>query len=227
MMKLESPINAIPPVIIVLALAIVGVEIVFLLAQTGLIGGPEGNDWRRMSATEYGFYPLHLDRIFTLHDYSFGVIKRFVTYPFVNASLTQTAFCAALTLALGKFTAEFYGGAKILVLYVISGICGAVAFGLIAPNNYPLIGGFPPVYGLIGAYTYALWLNLGAMGQNQLKAFRLIAVLLGLQLVFGLIFETGYGWVAELSAFVIGLGLSLLLAPGGWTAFLRRMRTRS
>ena len=160
-------------------------------------------------------------------DYSFDVIRRFVTYPFVNASLTQTAFCAALTLALGKFTAEFYGGAKIFVLYIITAIVGAIAFGFVAPNNYPLIGGFPPVYGLIGAYTYALWLNLRAMGENQLKAFRLIAVLLGLQLIFGLIFNTGYGWVAELSAFVVGFGLSLLLAPGGWTAFLRRMRTRS
>ena len=226
-MKPESPINTIPPIIIVLALAIVGIEGVFLLAQVGLIGGPEGADWRRMAATEYGFYPLHLDRIMTLHDYSIGIVKRFVTYPFVNASLTQTAFCAALTLALGKFPAEFYGGAQIFVLYIITAIVGAIAFGVVAPNNYPLIGGFPPVYGLIGAYTYALWLNLRAMGENQLKAFRLIAVLLGLQLIFGLIFNTGYGWVAELSAFVVGFGLSLLLAPGGWTAFLRRMRTRS
>jgi membrane associated rhomboid family serine protease len=227
MMKPESPINTIPPIIIMLALAIIGVEAILQLADLGVVGGQRGVGWRLTAQQDYGFSSGALDYVLINKDYSFGTLKLFVTYPFINTGFTQMAFCAALTLALGKFTAEFYGGVKILMLYVVTAIVGAAAFGLIAPNNYRLIGGFPPVYGLIGAYTYALWLNLGAMGQNQLKAFRLIAVLLGLQLVFGLIFDTGYGWIAELSAFVIGFALSLLLAPGGWSAFLRRMRTRS
>lgn len=226
-MKPESPINTIPPVIIILALAIIGIEAVLQLADLGLVGGQRGVGWRVDAVQRFGFSGAVMDRILTQNDYSFGMLSRMLTYPFINSGLTQMAFCAALTLALGKFTAEFYGGVKILILYAVTAIVGAIAFGLIAPNAYPLIGGFPPVYGLIGAYTYALWLNLGAMGENQLKAFRLIAVLLGLQLVFGLIFNTGYGWVAELSAFVAGFALSLLLAPGGWAAFLRRMRTRS
>ncbi|MDO6588717.1 MULTISPECIES: rhomboid family intramembrane serine protease [Rhodobacterales] len=227
MMKPESPINAIPPIIIALALAIIGVEAVLQLADAGIVGGQRGVGWRLDAIQTYGFSSAVLDRVMINNDYSASLLARFVTYPFINTGLTQVAFCAALTLALGKFTAEFYGGAKILLLYGVTAIVGAVAFGLIAPNNYRLIGGFPPVYGLIGAYTYALWLNLKAMGENQLKAFRLIAVLLGLQLVFGLIFDTGYGWVAELTAFVVGFALSLLLAPGGWAAFLRRMRQRS
>ncbi|SFR46628.1 Rhomboid family protein [Yoonia tamlensis] len=226
-MKPESPINTIPPVIIVLALAIIGIEAVLQLADLAIIGGPRGVGWRIDAVQRFGFAGAVLDQIMVNKDYSFGLLSRFVTYPFINTGLTQMAFCAALTLALGKFTAEFYGGVKILVLYFVTAIAGALVFGFVAPNNYPLIGGFAPVYGLIGAYTYALWLNLKAMGENQLKAFRLIAVLLGLQLFFGLIFDTGYGWVAELSAFVVGFALSLLLAPGGWSAFLRRMRTRS
>ncbi|WP_394179599.1 rhomboid family intramembrane serine protease [Yoonia maritima] len=227
MMKPESPINAIPPIIIVLTLIIVAVECIMQLADLGVLGGARGVGWRVAAIQDYGFSGAVLDRMLIHGDYSFGMMRRLVTYPFINANLTQAAFCAALTLALGKFTAEFYGGIKIFVLYAVTAIIGALVFGLLAPNNYPLIGGFPSVYGLIGAYTYALWLNLGAMGQNQLQAFRLIAVLLGLQLLFGLLFETGYGWVAELTGFVVGFALSLLLAPGGWTAFLGRMRQRS
>ncbi|KJZ20813.1 rhomboid family intramembrane serine protease [Loktanella sp. S4079] len=226
-MKPESPINAIPPVIIALTLVIVGVECVLQLAGVGLIGGDRGIGWRVGSIQQYGFSGAVLDRIWVNGDYSFDMLKRFLTYPFINGNLTQAAFCAALTLALGKFTAEFYGGVKIFALYVATAIAGALVFGMLAPNNYPLIGGFPSVYGLIGAYTYALWLNLGAMGQNQLKAFQLIAVLLGIQLVFGLLFETGYSWIAELTGFVVGFAFSLLLAPGGWAAFLGRMRERS
>ena len=137
------------------------------------------------------------------------------------------AFCAALTLALGKFASEFYGSLKVVIIYVLTSIIGAIVFGLIVDGRYPLLGGFTPVYGLIGAYTYALWLRLGQAGENQILAFRLIGVLLVLQLIFGLFFGSGSGWIAELSGFAAGFALAIVLAPGGWAALLHRMRQRS
>ena len=86
---------------------------------------------------------------------------------------------------------------------------------------------YTPVYGLIGAYTYAIWLRLGQAGENQILAFRLIGVLLFLQLIFGLIFGSNMAWISELTGFFCGFGLSVLLAPGGWTSFVDRMRQRS
>lgn len=232
-MKPESPINTIPPVIIALTLLIVGIECVFQLANQGLIGGPRGVGWRTTAIDDYGFSVAVFDRVVERGDYSFDMLKRFVTYPYVNWELTQVAFCAALTLALGKFTAEYYGGLKVLFVYVFSSIVGAVAFGSLVSNNYPLFGGFTPVYGLIGAYTYALWLRQSQAGQNQLLAFRLIGFLLAIQLVFGIVnglisdAPPPPTWIAELSGFVAGFGVSVLLAPGGWTAMLNRMRQRS
>jgi hypothetical protein len=64
------------------------------------------------------------------------------------------------------------------------------------------------------------------MGQNQLQAFRLIAMLLGLTLAYGLIFGADLTWIAEITGFVVGFGLTTLLAPGGWAAFLARVRQR-
>jgi membrane associated rhomboid family serine protease len=166
-------------------------------------------------------------------DYSFDMLKRFVTYPFLNVQLTQVAFCAALTLALGKFTAETYGQVKMLVIYVLCSIAGAIAFGLIVEGRFPLLGGFTPVYGLIGAYTYSLWLTLGEAGENRIMAFRLIGFLLVIQLIWGVVsffFRAAPPpptFIAELTGFAVGFLLATVLAPGGWTALLARLRERS
>jgi hypothetical protein len=72
-----------------------------------------------------------------------------------------------------------------------------------------------------------IWLRLGASGQSQLKAFRLIGFLLGLQLVFGLLFGTSPVWIAEISGFVFGFAVSTIAAPGGWTALVTKLRERS
>lgn len=232
-MSFERPINAIPPVVMALTLLIVGIECVFQLAENGLIGGPRAVGWRLQAVQDYGFSPAVLDRMMTNGDYSLNILRRFVTYPFLNMQLTQVAFCAALTLALGKFVGEYFGGAKVLFLYLFTSIVGAIVYGLLVSGRFPLIGGFTPVYGLIGAYTYVLWLRLGEAGENQLLAFRLIGVLLLIQLIYGIMigffFETPPppAWIAELAGFFAGFGISVLLAPGGWAAFVNRMRQRS
>ena len=144
-MKPQSPINALPPLVVGLALLIVGVEVVLQLANYGIIGGPRGVGWRISAIEQYGFSSGVLDRVLVNNDYSFDMLKRFVTYPFINGQLTQVAFCAALTLALGKFTAEYYGAIKVGVIYVVTSIVGAVVFGLLVETRFPLIGGFTPV----------------------------------------------------------------------------------
>ena len=62
-MKPESPINALPPVVIALSLLIILIEVVFQLAEHGLIGGPRGVGWRISAVEEYGFSPAVLDLI--------------------------------------------------------------------------------------------------------------------------------------------------------------------
>lgn len=224
--KPQSPINDLPPVVIALTLAILGVEVVLQLAQAGILGGARGIGWRMEAVARFGYAPSVLDQVLLRGDVSAQMLLRFVSYAFINTDLVQVAFCAALTLALGKFTAEYFGGLRVLVIYLAATIAGAVVYGLLARGNVPLLGGFVPVYGLIGAYSYALWLRLGQAGENQMRAFSMIGFLLGLQLLFGLIFGGGQGWIAELTGFVVGFGLAIVLAPGGWPALLRRMRRR-
>ena len=100
-MKPERPFNTLPAAIVMLALLIVGIEGVLQLANAGIIGGPRGVGWRIVAVEEFGFAPAVLDRVLVSQDYSFDILKRFVTYTFINAQLVQVAFSTALILALG------------------------------------------------------------------------------------------------------------------------------
>jgi rhomboid protease GluP len=225
-MQTEYPVNPIPPVAIALFVVIAGLEAVLSLAAAGMVGGPAGIGWRVAAIEDYGFSPAVWDQIMGAGDRSFDMLKRFVTYPFVHGSFTQALFGAALILALGKFVGEKFHPLAVLVLFFASAIAGAVAFGIFVNQNTPLFGAFPPIYGFIGAYSYVLWLRLGQTGENQLRAFRMIGFLMALQLVFALLFGSQPFWIADIAGFVAGFALSVLLSPGGWAAFVGRVRSR-
>ena len=103
---------------------------------------------------------------------------------------------------------------------------GALAYALLTGDPRPLVGGYPSVYGLIGAYTFILWASYGASGESQYRAFTLIGFLLGIQLIFGLLFGSGNDWVAEIAGFAFGFMISPLLARGGVRRLFAMLRQR-
>lgn len=226
-MQQEAIVNPIPPVVIVLCLIVVGVELILSAGAAGFVGGPLAIGWRLAAMQDYGFSPVVLDRMIEVSDFSFNIVKRFVTYGFVHAGFTQALFAAALLLALGKFVGDVFRATSVLIIFFGALISGAVMFGAFVGGSSPLLGIYPAIYGLIGAYTYIIWLRLGEDGGNQLHAFRLIGFLLAIQLLFGLFFGNSPVWIAELAGFAFGFGISALVAPGGWSAFLVKLRKRS
>ena len=225
-MENEQAVNPIPPVVMVLALVIVGVELLFQAAAAGVVGGDFGIGWRVQAVTDYAFSPNVLKWMIERSDYAPELVQRFISYAFIQPNMTSAIFATAMVLALGKFVGEVFSATATLAVFLLSVIFGALVFGLVLEGSAPLIGAFPGIYGLIGAYTYILWLRLGQMGDNQLQAFRIIGVQLGLQLVYGMIFGAGVTWIAELSGFAMGFASSIILAPGGWAALVARSRQR-
>ncbi|MEJ6479014.1 MAG: rhomboid family intramembrane serine protease [Octadecabacter sp.] len=225
-MSSENPFNAIPPIILALVVVVIGVEAVLSLADQGWLGGRTGIGWRPAAIQDYGMAPRVVEVIVDQGNYSFDLLKRFVTYPFVHGSFTHALWGTVLLLALGKYVGEVFHPAAVIILFLACTIGGALIYGLTSPRNVGLIGVFVPVYGLIGAYTYLMWLTLGRMGENQLRAFSLIVVLLGIMLVYGMLFGSSPTWIAEIAGFVIGLVLAPILSPGGWRAFVVRLRQR-
>ncbi len=222
----ERAINYIHPLVIAMTAVIVGVEVILSLADFGLVGGARGVGWRITAISDYAYSPVILDRVL-LGDRSLDMLRHFVTYPFVSGSLTQALFGSALLLALGKFVSDICNGWSVVVIFFFTTVTGALAYGLVMDGPVGLYGPQVPIYGLIGAYSYLMWQKLGREGGNQFKAFRLIAFLLGLQLVYSLTLGRNPAWVAEVGAFAAGFPITVLLAPGGWRGFTDRLRNRS
>ena len=218
------PVNPLPPVVVALTLFIMGLEVVLQLGTRGIIGGPFAVGWRLDALQQYTFSPDIFDWMVQNGRWPFEHLIRFVTYPFVSANFTQAIFVCVFVLAMGKMVAEVFGSVAMLIIFVLSGIGGALVYAVLLDPAYPLVGGFPPVYGLIGAFTWLLWRKLSLVGENQSRAFSLIAMLMGIQLLFGLLFGGTLDWVADLAGFATGFGLSFFLAPGGWARIVGRIR---
>ncbi|WP_040616207.1 rhomboid family intramembrane serine protease [Oceanicola granulosus] len=225
-MQQETPLNPIPPVVLLAVLAMIAVEVVLGLAAQGIVGGQQGIGWRIRAWEDYAFAPRVVELVAERGVWSADLLARFVTYPFVHASVTHAAFAVVITLAMGKFAGEVLTGFALGALMLACTVLSALFYGLVVSDNVPLFGAYPLAYGLIGAYTYILWLHLGRRGERQIAAFRLIGFLFVLQIVYAMLFGSNPQWIAELAGFVIGFALTPLLVPGGWTALLMKLRTR-
>lgn len=219
-----SPVNPLPPVVVALVIVIIGVEAVFSLGSRGIVGGPGAVGWRLEALQSYAFSSDVFWWMWESGQWPARHLIRFVSYAFVHGAFTHALFVCVFVLAMGKMVGEVFGDLAMIVIFVLSAIGGALGYAVLAGSPVPLIGGFPAVYGLIGAFTFILWRQLALVGAQQSRAFSLIAFLLGAQLLFGLLFGGQLDWIADLSGFATGFGLSFFLAPGGWSGIRRSIK---
>ncbi|AGT09126.1 rhomboid family intramembrane serine protease [Paracoccus aminophilus] len=233
----QSPLNPVPAIVWILALPMIASEAVFGLALTGFLNNGLGGQgaalaMRQIAAEKSAFVPDILIRMWQLGIADPRQLARLVTYPFIHYTFTQALFVVVFLLALGNMVARVFRPWAVLVLFFGSAIGGALIYTLCAAllpqfRFAALIGGYPAVYGFVGAFTYLLWLKLGQENGNQMRAFSLIGMLLLFQLVFGIIFQDGnLTWIAELAGFASGFLLSFVLIPGGFARLMGQIRQR-
>ncbi len=222
----ESPVNPLPPVVVALALPIIALELWFGAGARGFVGGPGAVGWRLAAIQDHAFYAPVFELMLRENYWPPAEVARFVTYPFIHVNFTHMLMVIVFLLALGKMVGEIFSAFAVLAIFFLSAIAGALAYALLTSADTPLVGGYPAVYGLIGAFTFILWVRLGASGAPQIRAFTLIGFLLAIQLVFGVLFGTGLDWVAEVGGFATGFLSSFVLGPGGWSRTLDRLRSR-
>ncbi len=222
----EPPFNKLPVVVVILFLLMAGVEAVLSLGEAGIVGGPSAIGWRLSLVRDWGFSGDLFDAMIAQNYWTPQHVARLITYPFIHLSFTHALLAIVLMLALGKMAAEVMGQFAMLALFMVSGIVGALTYALLLDDPVWLVGAYPSVYGLIGGYSFLMWRRLAATGEKQMKAFTLIGMLMGLQLVWSFIGTVGNGWVAELSGFACGFLLCFICAPGEWTRILQRLRQR-
>jgi membrane associated rhomboid family serine protease len=222
----HSPLNPLPWVVWLLALPVIAFEAAFALGQAGLVGGNSAIGWRQMAFQRFAYVPDYARAMWEAQTYPLAEAARIVTYPFVHGSFTHAAMVLVFVLALGKMVGEIFRPLATLVIFFGSATVGALVYTAVPVTQAPLYGGYPAVYGLVGAFTYILWARLGAQQSNRARAFTLIGFLLFIQLVFGLIFGTGWDWIAEITGFATGFGLSFVVGPGGLQRALNQLRQR-
>ena len=84
----------------------------------------------------------------------------------------------------------------------------------------PLVGGYPAVYGLLGAFTFLLWARLGEEHANQFRAFTLIGFLLGIAVAIVLAYLIYRGAVKlNLGKFFTVTGVLLVFVAAGILAY--------
>lgn len=220
------PLQPIPGVVWLLALPIAVIEIVLSLASRGVIGGPTAVGWRLQAMQDFAFSAPLFHWMLANSYFPPMQMLRFVSYMFIHVSPTHAIFVVMFILALGKYVSEVFRPWAVLAIFFFSGIVGALAYGFLAMTQMPLIGGYPPVYGFIGAFSFILWTRLGQKGENRMGAFTLIGFFLGFQLIFALFFGGNRQWIADLAGFAGGFGLSFVVCPGGIARALDAFRKR-
>jgi len=186
------------------------------------VGDADAVGWRSAAIESYGFHGEILRWMIATGELPLEHLRRLVSYAFVHGSFTHALFAGVLLLALGKFLGEVFRHWAVLVIFLVATVAGALFYATLSGDRPWLIGAFPGVYGMIGGFTYVMWLRLGQVGANQARAFTLIGVLMALQLVFALLFGGSPTWLADVAGFVAGFAVSIPLSPGG----LSRLRAR-
>lgn len=221
------PLNPVPWVVWALALPMIAMEAVLSLGAAGVVGGPQAIGWRLQAVERFGLFPELLKFQWETGGHPLEELHRLVSYVVVHATFTHALFAVVMLLALGKMVGEVFRWWGVLAVFLGSAAVGGAAYGLLVPGlRTQLIGAYPGVYGLIGAFTFLIWTKLALVGANRLRAFSLIGMLLAVQLVFGLLFGGGWDWVAEVASFATGFLLSFVVSPGGFRRVVEMIRQR-
>ena len=207
-----AALNPMPPVVMALFLMIAGVEALFALASIGVLGAGFDASWRFLAIERYGMNTNLVSWMRDTQDYGAEHLVRFVTFSFLHASFMQAAIACALFLAMGKMVGSVFSAPALLLFFFVPAALGALVYCLISPEAGWLFGAFPGIYGLKAQQAPAG------------KAFNMIAMLIGIQLVFGIFLSGRLLWIADLAGFIGGFTLSVLLLPGGLARLAQALR---
>ena len=215
--------NPMPPVVLALFAVIGVVELWFTLGPYFVIE-TDTIDWRMQAIERFGVNPQVVSWMIENNHYPLEDLARFVSFSFIHSSMFSTAVSCALFLAMGKIVGSVFPSIALLVFFIGSSLVGAMIFSFAAPYGGWLFGSFTGIYGLIGAYTFMMWLTLRVHKAPQGQAFHLIAFLMGIQLLFGMIFGGNSTWIADFLGFLTGFFLSFFFIPGGLSHVLEMFR---
>jgi membrane associated rhomboid family serine protease len=203
-----------PPAIIwIVALLFVGFELVFQLAEAGVLPFA---DLRWEVYKKLAFFDIYFEAWREGIPVPLELWTSFLTHALLHGGLLHLLMNGAIFLGLGGMIANNIGAARFLILFATTAIGGAVVFALIADAQGPLVGASGSIFGFFGALKRWEWRFLSSTGQSKGRFWSTIAGLTVLNLMLALFYpgEGAVAWEAHLGGFVTGFLIAPLLAPG-------------
>ena len=221
-------LNPISPVLLVIAGLAALLETIFQLTDAGVIGGDGALAWRLEAIQSYGFF----DGVFE-HFRANGLAAMarqpelalsFITYPFLHWSIPDALIGVAIFLAFGRVVSLRFSIQATLTLFAAGIFAAALGYGIVSNSGQPLLGLFVPSCALIGGYCWTEYRFRLVQGVPVWPAFRILLFLAIFNLAAYLFLTPTDYWIGQLAAFIVGFGLSFIVAPGGVRRILARLR---
>ena len=186
MLKLGTP----PPVTTVLVVVNIVVFAYGILSNT-----------QNAIISNYGFVPNSLFKDGNLPD----SIVRLFTSMFIHAGIAHIAFNLFALAYMGGFAERSIGKPKFIALYIIAGLGGALAHGIIA--TFILGNGYSVLIGASGAISGILGIS-AALG--DIRGYYWFAIQV-LYVFIGSVTSLSIAFAAHVGGFITGLVLTKLL----------------
>ncbi|MEM9197364.1 MAG: rhomboid family intramembrane serine protease [Pseudomonadota bacterium] len=175
-------------------------EGVLSIADRDIIGSPA---WRYL-ALEYGaFWDVIFD---DLADpvWAYQGLAMFFTHALLHGDLGHYVLNNVILLAVGKMLAGVIGPFRVLLLFAISAVGGALVYGLIAATDAPMVGASGAVFGFIGFWKQVEFRIRLRRGLSLRPIGGMIVALSAANLVVYFLLDGRMAWEAHLGGFLAG-----------------------
>ncbi|MFQ5565702.1 MAG: rhomboid family intramembrane serine protease [Paracoccaceae bacterium] len=198
------------PVLWIMIAVMIGFEAMFAAADAGL------------APASLGRFPVYLnlaffDLVFEYARAGNGVEPQLVwsllTHAFLHGGWLHLALNGAAFLGLGHALVQTIGIGRFLVVFVVTAVAGALAFGLIAETNGPVVGASGAIFGFLAVITAWQERALRIAGRSRAMIWKRIAGLVLLNVALALGLGGLLAWEAHLGGWVAGWLLAGVFRP--------------
>ncbi|WP_299792786.1 rhomboid family intramembrane serine protease [uncultured Marivita sp.] len=164
----------------------------------------------RQLAYDYGaFWPGLLGN--WKPNYAAQPYTMFLTYSFLHGGIVHLVVNMISLWSLGNAVLNRVGQVRFVLLYFGSSLGGSAVFAMLAPTLRPMVGASGSLFGLLGAIVAWDYLDRYSNLEGLRDAARVVAILVGLNLVLWWAMDGQLAWQTHLGGFLAGWVVALLI----------------
>jgi membrane associated rhomboid family serine protease len=140
-------------------------------------------------------------------------LHTFLTHAFLHGGWLHLALNGAAFLGLGHALVQMVGIKRFLAIFSASAVAGALAFGMIAEANGPMVGASGAIFGMLAVITAWQERALRLAGRSRDAIWRRIGALVVVNAVLAFGLGGLLAWEAHLGGWVAGWLLAAVFQP--------------